>query len=93
MISFSGIEKTYQLGSQDVKALKKVEGFIIKGSMVALCGPSGSGKSTLLNILGLLDVMVQFFWRLSKPLFVFSDTFRAALNTRLSYDVACNCKI
>ena len=38
-------------------------------------------------------VMVQFFWRLSKPLFVFSDTFRAALNTRLSYDVACNCKI
>lgn len=56
MISFSGIEKTYQLGSQDVKALKKVEGFIIKGSMVALCGPSGSGKSTLLNILGLLDM-------------------------------------
>ena len=40
-----------------------------------------------------IHVMVQFFWRLSKPLFVFSDTFRAALNTRLSYDVACNCKI
>ena len=56
MISFSGIEKTYQLGSQDVAGLKKVEGFIIKGSMVALCGPSGSGKSTLLNILGLLDM-------------------------------------
>ena len=56
MISFKDIEKTYQLGSQQVKALKKIEGFIIKGSMVALCGPSGSGKSTLLNILGLLDM-------------------------------------
>lgn len=56
MISFNGIQKTYQLGSQQVEALKKIEGFIIKGSMVALCGPSGSGKSTLLNILGLLDM-------------------------------------
>lgn len=59
MISFKGIEKTYQLGSQRVEALKKVDGFIIKGSMVALCGPSGSGKSTLLNILGLLDMDYQ----------------------------------
>ncbi len=59
MISFKGIEKTYQLGSQHVEALKKVDGFIIKGSMVALCGPSGSGKSTLLNILGLLDMDYQ----------------------------------
>ena len=56
MISFNGIQKTYQLGSQQVEALKKIEGFIIKGSMIALCGPSGSGKSTLLNILGLLDM-------------------------------------
>ncbi|ACH64002.1 lipoprotein-releasing system ATP-binding protein LolD [Aliivibrio fischeri MJ11] len=59
MISFKGIEKTYQLGSQRVEALKQVDGFIIKGSMVALCGPSGSGKSTLLNILGLLDMDYQ----------------------------------
>ncbi len=28
MISFKGIEKTYQLGSQHVEAFKKVDGFI-----------------------------------------------------------------
>ena len=59
MISFSDISKTYQLGSQQVEALKGVNGQMGKGSMVALCGPSGSGKSTLLNILGLLDMNYQ----------------------------------
>ncbi len=56
MISFTDISKTYQLGSQQVQALKAVDGKMTKGSMVALCGPSGSGKSTLLNVLGLLDM-------------------------------------
>ncbi len=59
MISFSAIEKSYKLGALDVAALKKVQGSISKGAMVALCGPSGSGKSTLLNILGLLDMEYQ----------------------------------
>lgn len=59
MITFSDINKSYQLGSQQVIALNAVQGKMQKGSMVALCGPSGSGKSTLLNILGLLDMNYQ----------------------------------
>ena len=67
------------------KDLKMIEGLVHNHLNFML--PSMAYYAELLN------VMVQFFWRLSKPLFVFSDTFRAALNTRLSYDVACNCKI
>ncbi|EGU59356.1 putative ABC transporter ATP-binding protein [Vibrio nigripulchritudo ATCC 27043] len=55
MIEFNQINKSYQLGTIDVPALKSATGTIERGEMVALCGPSGSGKSTLLNVLGLLD--------------------------------------
>ncbi|MCH2213856.1 MAG: ABC transporter ATP-binding protein [Flavobacteriales bacterium] len=55
MIKVEDLAKIYQVGSQEVHALKTVDLEIEKSEFVALMGPSGSGKSTLMNILGCLD--------------------------------------
>jgi putative ABC transport system ATP-binding protein len=49
------IEKTYKMGSEEIRALKSVSISVNKGEYVAFMGPSGSGKSTLMNIIGCLD--------------------------------------
>ncbi|MCZ4408071.1 ABC transporter ATP-binding protein [Cryomorphaceae bacterium 1068] len=55
MIKVEDLAKIYQVGSQEVHALRTVDLEIDKSEFVALMGPSGSGKSTLMNILGCLD--------------------------------------
>ncbi len=55
IIEVEGLAKIYQVGSQEVHALRSVDLEIEKNEFVALMGPSGSGKSTLMNILGCLD--------------------------------------
>ncbi len=55
IIKISGISRVYQIGSETIYALRKVDLTIYKNEYVALMGPSGSGKSTLMNILGCLD--------------------------------------
>jgi putative ABC transport system ATP-binding protein len=55
VIHLENIEKSYYLGKQELKVLKKINLNIFKNEYVALMGPSGSGKSTLMNILGCLD--------------------------------------
>lgn len=55
LISIREIEKTFKIGDEVVRALRKVSLDIKKNEYVALMGPSGSGKSTLMNILGCLD--------------------------------------
>ncbi len=55
MIEFKGLEKTYIMGEETVRALAGVSLRIGRGESVAVIGPSGSGKSSLMNILGGLD--------------------------------------
>ena len=55
MIHLSGIERSYNMSGQSVRALAGVDLDVARGEFVAITGSSGSGKSTLLNILGCLD--------------------------------------
>jgi len=49
------VSKTYNLGGNDVLAVREVDLTIDAGDSVAIAGPSGSGKTTLLQLLGALD--------------------------------------
>jgi len=55
VIQTKNLSKVYQMGSQEVWALRSIDIQINQGEYVALMGPSGSGKSTLMNLLGCLD--------------------------------------
>ena len=55
MIRLQHIERVFQVGEEEVHALRDVDFSASKGDYIAIMGPSGSGKSTLLNIIGLLD--------------------------------------
>lgn len=55
MISLSHIRREFQVGDEQVLALRDVDLTINSAEYVSIMGPSGSGKSSLLNIIGLLD--------------------------------------
>jgi putative ABC transport system ATP-binding protein len=55
LVEMHGIERTYQMGDNLVRALRGVDLTIERGSSLAIMGTSGSGKSTLMNIMGCLD--------------------------------------
>lgn len=55
IIDARGIQRTFQMGSTKVHALKGVDLTVHAGEMLSIMGTSGSGKSTLMNILGCLD--------------------------------------
>jgi len=55
MIRLTGIERTFVVGDEMVRALRGVSLQIEHGEYLSIMGPSGSGKSTLLNVIGLLD--------------------------------------
>lgn len=55
IINIEHIAKIYQVGMEEVHALRDISVKINKNEYVAIMGPSGSGKSTLMNMLGCLD--------------------------------------
>jgi putative ABC transport system ATP-binding protein len=55
VIVTNNLWKTYEMGDQQVHALRGVDIRIRQNEYVAIMGPSGSGKSTLMNLIGCLD--------------------------------------
>ena len=54
-LELRGVSKSYGAGATEVHAIRDVNLFVDRGSLVAVMGPSGSGKSTLLTIAGSLE--------------------------------------
>ena len=55
IVELRGLDKYYQQGELQVKAIDNLSLTIEKGDFAALCGPSGSGKTSILNLIGGLD--------------------------------------
>ncbi len=55
LLDLDRVTRRYDMGAEQIFALRDVSFQIRKGEYVGIVGSSGSGKSTLLNILGALD--------------------------------------
>ena len=56
-LTATGLNKTYQVGTERIHVLRDLDLAVEQGEMVAVVGASGVGKSTLLHLLGGLDRM------------------------------------
>jgi putative ABC transport system ATP-binding protein len=59
IIRMQNIWKTYQMGTEELHALRDVSFEVQRNEYLAIIGPSGSGKSTLMNLIGCLDSPTQ----------------------------------
>ncbi|MFP4167189.1 MAG: ABC transporter ATP-binding protein [Opitutales bacterium] len=59
IFELSGIRRTFQVGSECVRALDGVDLSIREREFIAIIGTSGSGKSTLMHVLGFMDTPTE----------------------------------
>ena len=75
--------KTYEMGTEQLHALRGVNIEIRKGEYVAIMGPSGSGKSTLMNLIGCLDTPTRGnYWLAGRLVSQLDDDELAAIRNR-----------
>jgi len=55
LIQTQGLTKRYEVGGEEIYALRDVDLAVDRNEYLAITGPSGSGKTTLMNLLGCLD--------------------------------------
>jgi putative ABC transport system ATP-binding protein len=74
LISMRDIWRTYEMGTEQLHALRGVSFDVQRGEYLAIIGPSGSGKSTLMNLIGCLDTPSQGrYWINSKLVSAMED--------------------
>jgi putative ABC transport system ATP-binding protein len=75
--------RTYQMGSEEIHALRGVSFRIEPNEYLAVMGPSGSGKSTLMNLIGCLDTPTKGTYELrGKIVSQMNDDELAAIRNR-----------
>ena len=85
LISMRDIWRTYEMGTEQLHALRGVSFDVQRGEYLAIIGPSGSGKSTLMNLIGCLDTPSQGrYWINSKLVSRWTTTSWRASATRRS---------
>ena len=61
IIDMNNIVKRYFIGKpNELEVLHGVNLKVYEGEFVAVVGPSGSGKSTLMNMIGALDLPINY---------------------------------
>jgi putative ABC transport system ATP-binding protein len=83
VIQTEDLWKIYQMGSEEVAALRGVSLRIRRNEYVAIMGPSGSGKSTLMNVIGCLDTPTRGqYWLNHQPVSELDDDALAHIRNR-----------
>jgi putative ABC transport system ATP-binding protein len=83
VIKTEALTKVYEMGAEQVHALRGVDLEIRKGEYVAIMGPSGSGKSTLMNLIGCLDTPTTGkYWLAGRPVSELDDDELASIRNK-----------